>query len=84
MHYDAAQVNNKCFMPFILETSGAILPKNQSLLKEIARIGAERHQMEFSIFFNYSMKRISCLIQKSFCSNNNSRIPSKLYTKKYQ
>ena len=39
--------NNKSFLPFIMETSGSILPENIEFLKKVARIGGEKHHIPF-------------------------------------
>ena len=81
-----AKENNKSFLPFIMETSGSILPENNEFLKKVARIGGEKHHIPFSIFYNYMMKRISCSIQKSFCSKINfmiSKIAIPIQIKKF-
>ena len=67
-----ASDNHKSFLPFILETSGSILPPNSlKILKDTARIGAERHQIPYNIYYNFIMKKLSCLIQKSFSNKIN-------------
>jgi hypothetical protein len=69
-----ASDNHKSFLPFILETSGSILPNSLKILKDTARIGAERHQIPFNIYYNFIMKNLSCLIQKSFSNKINYMI----------
>ena len=45
--------NHRSFLPFILETSGSILPNSFKILKDTARIGAERHQIPYNIYYNF-------------------------------
>jgi hypothetical protein len=71
---ELAFVNNKNFLPFIIETSGALHPLAEKLLKEIAKVGAINTNIPYNIFYNYMIKNISCTIQKSFASRIFSRI----------
>jgi hypothetical protein len=75
---DLAFANNKNFLPFIIETSGALHPLAEKFLKEVAKVGAVNTSIPYSIFYNYMIKSISCTIQKSIASRIFSRISKML------
>jgi hypothetical protein len=57
--------NDKIFMPFIMETSGAFHPAALNLLKKIMEVGSTLTNIPYSMYFNNSLKRLSCVLQKS-------------------
>jgi hypothetical protein len=69
-----ATINNKIFLPFIIETSGALHPIAEKLIKNIAKVGSATLSIPYNIMYNYMMKNISCTIQKSFVFRIFSRI----------
>jgi hypothetical protein len=66
--------NNLIFMPIIFETSGALHPDAEKFIKKIAKIGSQLHFIDYDIYYNYCMKCISCVFQKSISNNINMRI----------
>ena len=71
---EIATINNKIFLPFIIETSGALHPLAEKLIKDVAKVGSTTLNIPYNIINNYMMKNISCTIQKSFVFRIFSRI----------
>jgi hypothetical protein len=78
---ERARENNKSFLPFIIETSGAIFPNSIDLLKDTAKIGSDRSHIPYNIFYNYIIKLISCTVHKSFSSCIHNKISKILIPK---
>jgi hypothetical protein len=71
---EIATANNKNFLPFIIETSGSLHPLAEKFLKDISKVSMIYVNLSYQILYNYIMKTISCIIQKSFASRIFSRI----------
>ena len=73
--YDAiSRTNNLHFIAFVLETTGAIHPDGENLLKKIAQLGSEFNHIPYNIFYNYVAKTISCALHRSIANNINHRV----------
>ena len=57
--------NSAAFLPFVLETSGAIHPSSAKFIKQISCIGAQNNNIPYNIFRDYVTKTLSCVLQKS-------------------
>jgi hypothetical protein len=74
-HKKLANDNNYDFLPSIMESPSGRLDQNfKNLLKEIAKKNSEQSlNIKESILYNYYLKRISCVFQKSLSSSFLSR-----------
>ena len=74
-HKNLANENGYDFLPSVMESPSGRLDQNfKNLLKEIAKKNSEQSiNIKDSVLYNYYLKRISCVFQKSLSSSFLSR-----------